>query len=93
VDILQPVKARLQVAAKSRGLSRAALYKLIKDRRLVAFKVGRATLVNLADLDALIEEQQVSEFPNAAEMSRRRREGAARKKAAARQRSPTLLGA
>jgi excisionase family DNA binding protein len=89
METLQPVKARIEPALKSRGLTRAHGYKLIKEGKLHAWKVGRATLIDLAELDALIDSQRVTEFKDATEMSRRRREGIARKRKA--QRAGALL--
>jgi excisionase family DNA binding protein len=89
---LEPVWARIDEVAQSRGLTRAKIYQLIKSGALVPAKLGRATLIKCAELDAHIEGQRVAVLPGREEMKRRRNLGIDRQEAA-RRRSPTPLGA
>jgi excisionase family DNA binding protein len=46
----------IQEAARSSGLSRATLYRLIADGRLSTLKIGARRLVLVSALDALLSE-------------------------------------
>ena len=49
------IAVRIPEAVKITGLSRSALYELIKRNEVEVAKIGRATLLPVASLHALIE--------------------------------------
>ncbi len=53
--ILEPISVRIPEAVRMTGISRSVLYELIKAGELHAVKLGRATLVPVASLRALVE--------------------------------------
>ena len=50
-----PLCVRINVAARMIGLGRTKLYELIGNGEVEAIKVGKATLVTTASLNAMIE--------------------------------------
>ena len=51
----EPISVRIPEAVRMTGISRSVLYELIKAGELHAVKLGRATLVPVASLRALVE--------------------------------------
>jgi len=51
----EPISVRIPEAVRLTGISRSVLYELIKAGELHAVKLGRATLVPVASLRALVE--------------------------------------
>jgi hypothetical protein len=45
---------RIDLVAKARGISTSLLRKLFNQRKLVRYKLGTATMIDTAELDALI---------------------------------------
>lgn len=52
---IRPITVRIPDAAKMLGLSRSRIYELITSGDIEVIKLGRATLVPVAGLEALIE--------------------------------------
>ncbi len=71
-SITKPINARIQLAARSRGVNRNQIYNWINEGSVIAYKVGRGTLVDLVSLDARIERGRIEQFPLREEMRRRR---------------------
>ena len=53
--MLQPITVRIPDACRMTGISRSKLYELIAAGEIEVLKVGRATLVPVAGLNALLE--------------------------------------
>ncbi|HEX2528528.1 MAG TPA: helix-turn-helix domain-containing protein [Geminicoccus sp.] len=49
-----PISVRIPDAVRMTGISRSVLYELIKQNQLETIKIGRATLIPVASLKALI---------------------------------------
>ena len=54
-----PLCVRVNVAARMIGLGRTKLYELIGKGEIEAIKVGKATLVTTASLNAMIERRRI----------------------------------
>lgn len=54
-----PLCVRVNVAARMIGLGRTKLYELIGNGEIEAIKVGKATLVTTASLNAMIERRRI----------------------------------
>ncbi|MBB3956032.1 helix-turn-helix transcriptional regulator [Novosphingobium sediminicola] len=54
----RPLALRIPEVQRMTGLGRTKLYALIADGELATIKIGRATLVPLASLEALLERGQ-----------------------------------
>jgi excisionase family DNA binding protein len=53
-----PLCVRVKVAARMMGIGRTKLYELIGNGEVEAIKVGKATLVTTASLNAMIERRR-----------------------------------
>ena len=53
-----PLCVRVNVAARMMGIGRTKLYELIGNGEVEAIKVGKATLVTTASLNAMIERRR-----------------------------------
>lgn len=53
-----PLCVRINVAARMMGIGRTKLYELIGNGEVDAIKVGKATLVTTASLNAMIERRR-----------------------------------
>ena len=53
-----PLCVRVNVAARMMGIGRTKLYELIGNGEVDAIKVGKATLVTTASLNAMIERRR-----------------------------------
>ena len=53
-----PLCVRVNVAARMMGIGRIKLYELIGNGEVEAIKVGKATLVTTASLNAMIERRR-----------------------------------
>jgi len=51
----KPLTVRIPEAARITGLGRTKLYELIASGDLAVIKIGRATLVTMASIEALLE--------------------------------------
>ena len=51
----KPLALRIPEVQRMTGLGRTKLYALIADGKLATIKIGRATLIPLASLEALLE--------------------------------------
>lgn len=51
----EPICVRVNVAARMIGIGRTKLYELISEGEIDVVKVGKATLVTTASLNAMIE--------------------------------------
>ncbi|WDF72258.1 helix-turn-helix domain-containing protein [Novosphingobium sp. KACC 22771] len=54
----RPLALRIPEVQRMTGLGRTKLYALIADGELATIKIGRATLIPLASLEALLERGQ-----------------------------------
>jgi len=72
-DALEPKFAPLKHAARSSGLTEYQVRALFSAGEIVLIKVGRATLVELAPLDACLERKKVTKLPSSGEMKRLRK--------------------
>lgn len=54
----KPLALRIPEVQRMTGLGRTKLYALIADGELATIKIGRATLIPLASLEALLERGQ-----------------------------------
>lgn len=55
---IEPIAVRPAEAARMIGISRARLYQLIAAGELQPYKLGCATLIDVADLRALLERKK-----------------------------------
>lgn len=53
---MKPLTCSIQDAAKATGLSRSSIYNLIAAQRIATTKVGKRRLVQVASLEALVQE-------------------------------------
>ena len=68
-----PLTVRVVVAAKMLGIGRTKIYEMISADEIEVIKLGSATLIVVASLEAFIERQRASVMDDAE--SRRRRPG------------------
>jgi excisionase family DNA binding protein len=61
-NTIEPTYASIANTAKARGLTRDQIYKLIHAGEIEAAKVGRATLIKLATVDAYLERKRITQF-------------------------------
>jgi excisionase family DNA binding protein len=54
-----PLCVRVNVAARMIGIGRTKFYQLISDGEVEVIKVGNATLITTASLNAMIEQRRV----------------------------------
>lgn len=52
---MEPIALTVTDTTKATGLGKTTTYKLIRDGKLTAVKVGRRTLVTLASIKALLD--------------------------------------
>ena len=51
------------------GIGRSSLYKLFRERKLTPRKMGKRTLITVAELDALVKSLPVADMSEAASVS------------------------
>jgi len=52
---MEPIALTVNDTAKATGFGKTTTYKLIKEGKLTAVKIGRRTLVTMASIKALLE--------------------------------------
>jgi excisionase family DNA binding protein len=57
MDLVEPLAVSINDTVRMLGIGRTSIYRMIKDGRLEAFKLGRRTLVRVESIRRLVEAQ------------------------------------
>jgi excisionase family DNA binding protein len=68
-----PLTVRVVVASQMLGIGKTKIYELIADHEIEVLKLGRATLIPIASLEAFIDRQRASLTPEPPPKTRRGR--------------------